>query len=330
MATVLVTGGAGYVGSHGCKAIAAAGHLPVTYDDLSKGHRGFVRWGPLEVGDITDAERLDAVFRAYRPAAVVHFAAASEVGESVADPLKYYRTNVGGTEILVRLAVAHGVRAFVSSSTCAIYGTPERTPIVEAAPCRPLSPYGRAKYAVELMLEDAAAAHGIDVVALRYFNAAGASPDGDIGEDHTPETHLIPNVLAAARHGGRAIRVNGTDYQTRDGSCVRDYVHVDDLADAHVAALERLWAGALPGFRGINLGTGVGATVLEVIAVAEAVTGQRIRVEVGPRRPGDVARLIADPTHAREVLGWTPRRSDLETIIGTAWAWHQGRLALVS
>lgn len=328
MATVLVTGGAGYVGAHACKAIAAAGHKPVAYDNLSKGHRQAVRWGPLEVGDLADAERLDAVFRTHRPEAVVHFAAASEVGESVSDPLKYYRNNIGGTEVLVRCAVAHGVRVLVFSSTCAIYGTPERTPISEREPKKPLSPYGRSKYATEFLLEDAAAAHDIDVVALRYFNAAGASPDGEIGEDHDPETHLIPNVLLAARHQGRSINVFGTDYSTRDGSCVRDYVHVDDLADAHVAALERLWAGALPGFRGINLGTGTGASVLEVIAHAEAITGRRIVVETGPRRRGDVARLIADPTLARDLLGWTPHRSDLETIISTAWAWHQDRLAL--
>jgi UDP-arabinose 4-epimerase len=325
MATVLVTGGAGYIGAHACKALAAAGHLPVTYDDLSKGHARAVLWGPLEEGDIADTARLDAAFVRHRPAAVMHFAAASEVGESVADPLKYYRINVAGSERLVARALAHGVRAIVFSSTCAVYGLPERVPMDEALSRRPINPYGRSKLAVEMMLEDAAGAYGLDVAALRYFNAAGASADAEIGEDHDPETHVVPLVLAAARDQSRSIGVFGTDYPTRDGSCIRDFVHVEDLATAHVAALERLLAGTLRGFTGINLGAGRGASVLELVAAAEAVTGRRIRRELLPRRSGDPAELVADPTRARDVLGWEARRSDLATILSSAWNWMNRR-----
>lgn len=321
MAKVLVTGGAGYIGSHACKALAAAGHLPVTYDSLEKGHRRAVRWGPLEVGDICDTGRLDEVFETHRPDAVMHFAAASEVGESGRDPLKYYRTNVGGTESLVSRALAHGVRSLVFSSTCAVYGMPDRTPMDERLPRNPINPYGRSKLAVELMLEDTAAACGLDVVALRYFNAAGASADASIGEDHDPETHLVPLVLEAARDQSRCIGVFGCDYPTRDGSCVRDFIHVEDLADAHVAALERLLSGAMTGFSGVNLGAGRGSSVLQVIAAAESVTGRRVRHEVLPRRSGDPARLIADPSLARGLLDWEPHRSELTTIIASAWRW---------
>lgn len=320
-APIIVTGGAGYIGAHACKALAAAGYTPVVYDSFVRGHRRAVRWGPLEVGDIADPARLDAVFARHGPVAVMHFAALSEVALSWRDPLTYLRNNVSGSLVLLERALAHGVRTFVFSSTCAVYGVPERSPIGEDVPLDPINPYGRSKMMVELALRDAVRAHGMNVAALRYFNAAGASPDGEIGEDHEPETHLVPRVLLAARDQSRVIGINGTDYPTRDGSCVRDYVHVDDLARAHVAALRRLLDGTLTGFNGINLGTGRGYSVLDVVSAAERITGRRIRTEIGPRRPGDAPRLIADPTRARDLLGWRPECSDLDTLIATAWEW---------
>lgn len=319
--TILVTGGAGYLGAHTCKALAAAGYRPVVFDSFVRGHRRAVRWGPLEEGSIADPRRLDEAFVRHRPAAVVHFAALSEAGLSWGTPLTYYANNVSGSLVLLERAIAHGVRTIVFSSTCAVYGVPDRSPIVETFPLGPINPYGRSKMMVEMALRDAAEAHGIDAVALRYFNAAGASRDAEIGEDHDPETHLVPRVLMAARDPGRAIAVFGTDYPTRDGSCVRDYVHVEDLARAHIAALDRLLGGELPGFRGVNLGTGQGHSVLDVVAAAERITGRRIRMEVQPRRPGDAPRLIADATLARELLGWSPAVSDLGTILETAWRW---------
>jgi UDP-glucose-4-epimerase GalE len=278
-------------------------------------------WGPLEEGDVSDADRLDEVFARHRPAAVVHFAALSEVGLSWGDPVTYYQNNVSGSLVLLERMRAHGISAFVFSSTCAVYGTPERSPIAEDFPLAPINPYGRSKLMVEMALRDAVDAHGLNAVAMRYFNAAGASEDAEIGEDHEPETHLIPRVLAAARDQSRVIGINGTDYPTRDGSCVRDYVHVSDLAQAHVAALDRLLDGRLTGFRGINLGTGQGYSVLQIIDVAERITGRRIRTEVAPPRPGDAPRLIADATAARHLLAWNPISSDLETMIATAWRW---------
>lgn len=318
---VLVTGGAGYIGAHACKALARAGYRPVVYDNLVRGHRAAVRWGPLEEGDVGDPERLDEVFARHQPRAVMHFAALSEVGQSWDAPLAYYRNNVSGSLTLLECMVRHGVTTFVFSSTCAVYGTPGRSPICEAAPVAPINPYGRSKAMVEAALADAVDTHGLDAVAMRYFNAAGASPDADIGEDHDPETHLIPRVLMAARDAERAIGINGTDYPTPDGSCVRDFVHVDDLARAHVAALARLLDKSLSGFHGINLGTGTGYSVLDVIAAAERVTGRRIRTEVMPRRPGDPPRLVADASTARTLLDWHPASSDLDTMIETAWRW---------
>jgi UDP-arabinose 4-epimerase len=319
--TVLVTGGAGYIGAHACKALARAGFRPVAYDNFVRGHRQAVMWGPLEEGDIADAHRLDDVFTRQRPVAVMHFAALSEVGLSWDDPLGYYRNNVAGSLVLLERAVAHGVRSFVFSSTCAVYGHAARSPLDESVPLAPINPYGRSKLMVEMALRDAAEAHGLDAMALRYFNAAGASADGEIGEDHEPETHLIPRVLMAARDQSQSIGVYGTGYPTCDGSCIRDYVHVDDLASAHVAAVERLLAGGLPGFRGLNLGTGRGYSVLHVVAEAERVTGRRIRTEVMPPRPGDAPQLIADASEARRLLGWEPRSSDLGTMLETAWRW---------
>ncbi|UOM37200.1 UDP-glucose 4-epimerase GalE [Acuticoccus sp. I52.16.1] len=325
MATILVTGGAGYIGAHTAKALAGAGHTPVVYDNLLKGHRAAVRWGPFEEGDLADAARLDAVFARWQPAAVVHFAALSEVAHSVADPLLFYDVNVANSLTLVRRALAHGVKAFVLSSTCSVYGDPERLPIDETTPCLPVNTYGRTKLMVETMLADAAAAYGLDAVALRYFNAAGASFEAEIGEDHDPETHLVPLVLMAAGRPERVIGVNGTDYATPDGSCVRDFVHVVDLASAHVAAIERLLAGRLAGFRAINLGTGRGSSVLEILAHAERVTGLPVRREIRPRRVGDPPLLVAEPAAAARLLDWRPRHSDPDTLITTAWRWMQHR-----
>ncbi|GIL03125.1 MAG: UDP-glucose 4-epimerase GalE [Alphaproteobacteria bacterium] len=318
--TILVTGGAGYIGSHACKALAAAGHLPVTYDSLVLGHERAVAWGPLERGDITDRPRLAAVLARHRPAAVMHFAALSDVAQSMADPGRYYANNVGGTLCLLEAMRDHGVDRIVLSSTASVYGVPATVPVGEDAPLAPINPYGASKAMAERLIADFAAAHGLGWMALRYFNAAGADPDGETGEDHDPETHLIPLVLAAAAGRRGAVTVNGDDYDTPDGTCIRDYVHVSDLADAHVLALEALLAGS--GSAVCNLGNGAGFSVRQVIAAAERTTGRKVPVITGPRRPGDPAVLVADAGRARRLLGWAPRLSDLETIIATAWRWH--------
>ena len=319
--TVLVTGGAGYVGAHGCKALAEAGYLPVVYDNLVYGHEEAVRWGPFERGDIADRARLDAVFTAHRPVAVMHFAAFAYVGESVTDPGKYYRNNVGGTLALMEAMVAHGVDKMVFSSTCATYGEPRTVPITEDEPQQPINPYGKSKLVVEQMLADFEVAHGLRSVPLRYFNAAGASPEGEIGERHDPETHLIPLALDAAAGKGRALTVFGEDYPTADGTCIRDYIHVGDLADAHVKALDYLAGGGAT--RAFNLGTGSGVSVREILDAVEQVTGRPVPHTIGPRRPGDPPALVADPSRARSELGWQPRLSDIDTIIATAWEWHR-------
>ena len=323
MTTVLVTGGAGYIGAHTAKALSLAGYTPVVYDNLLKGHREAVQWGPFEAGDVADAARLDAVFETWKPAAVVHFAAVSEVAHSVADPLLFYRVNTAGSLTLVSRALAHGVKAFVLSSTCSVYGQPERLPIDETTPCNPVNTYGRTKLMVETMLADAAAAYGLDAVALRYFNAAGASFETEIGEAHDPETHLVPLVLMAAGRPERVIGVNGADYPTPDGSCVRDFVHVVDLASAHVAAIQRLLGGTLTGFNAINLGTGRGLSVLDILAEAERVTGLAVRREIRPRRAGDPPFLVAEPAAAARLLDWRARHSDPDTLLTTAWRWMQ-------
>ena len=321
--TVLVTGGAGYIGAHACKALSAAGFVPVVYDNLSTGHEAAVRWGPFERGDISDATRLDRVFAEHRPVAVMHFAASSEVGVSVREPLAYYRNNVAGSLTLIERMVANGVQRLVFSSTCATYGPPDALPITEAEPQTPINPYGHSKLMVERMLRDAADAAGLSSVALRYFNAAGADPEAMIGEEHDPETHLVPLVLHAARDPSRSIRVFGTDYPTPDGTCVRDYIHVDDLASAHVSALNRLLSSRLTGFTGLNLGTGTGFSVRDIIDVARRVTGATIDVIETERRSGDPAYLVADPTEAFATLDWRPIASDIEYIIQTAWNWMQ-------
>ena len=319
--TVLVTGGAGYVGAHACKALAAAGYRPVVYDNLVYGQEQAVRWGPLVRGDIADGERLAGVLAKYRPAAVMHFAAVAYVGESVADPGKYYRNNVGGTLSLIEAMVAAGVDKLVFSSTCATYGEPERVPIREDSAQRPVNPYGKSKLMVEQMLADFEPAHGLRSVMLRYFNAAGASPGGEIGESHDPETHLIPLALDAAAGRGPELIVFGDDYPTPDGTCIRDYIHVDDLASAHVLALEHLIGGGAS--RAYNLGTGTGISNRELIDAVARVTGKPVPYRYGPRRPGDPPILVSDVARARSELGWIPESSDIDTIVATAWAWHQ-------
>jgi len=318
---VLVTGGAGYIGAHTCKALARVGYLPIAYDSLVHGHEWAVRWGPLERGDILDRTRLDEVIARWNPVAVMHFAGFAYVGESVTDPGKYYRNNVIGSLTVLEAARDHGIDQFVFSSTCAIYGVPDRLPIREDTPQRPVNPYGVSKSMVERMLVDFRAAYGLRSIALRYFNAAGADPASEIGESHDPETHLIPLVLDAALGNRTNVTIFGVDYNTPDGTCIRDYIHVCDLADAHVLALQALEAGAP--FGAYNLGNGRGYSVREVINAVEWVTGRKVPIEIGARRPGDPAILVSDATKARIELGWQPRLVDLDEIIRTAWCWHR-------
>jgi UDP-glucose 4-epimerase len=317
---ILVTGGAGYIGSHAVRLFLARGHDVRVYDNLSKGHRRAVPADRLVVADLDEVARLDQALVEHRSEAVVHYAAWSYVGESVQDPGKYYRNNLVNTLNLMECLRRHGVKRFVFSSTCATYGVPEKVPITEEEPQKPINPYGAGKLAVERALADYAAAYGWGYAALRYFNAAGASPDGTLGEDHSPETHLIPIVLQAALGQRTHVEVYGTDYPTPDGTCVRDYIHVDDLAEAHLLALERLEPG-----KGLclNLGTGRGYSVREVIRTAEEVTGKSITVKEGPRRPGDPPVLVAAAGRGQRELGWTPRYAELRPIIETAWNWHR-------
>lgn len=326
MRTVLVTGGAGYIGSHACKRLAAEGYEPVVYDNLSTGYRNLVRWGPLEVGDLRDPDRLDQVLAHYQPSAVLHFAGSAYVGESMQDPGKYYENNVGGSLELFKACIRTGVLDLVFSSTCATYGTPSVVPITEDAPQDPINPYGTSKLMVERMLRDLGSAHGLRSVSLRYFNAAGADPDGEAGEWHQPETHLLPLLLDVAAGIRDEAMVYGTDYPTRDGSCIRDYIHVQDLADAHVRAMRYLESGGVAS--AFNLGTGKGVTVLEAIRQVVSVTGQDVAWRPEPRREGDPPELVAAVDRARTELGWQPARSDLPSILQDAWHWHQhGRSA---
>lgn len=319
MTNVLVTGGAGYIGSHTCKALAKAGFTPITYDNLVHGHAWAVKWGPLEKGDILDAQRLSEVTSKYEPAAVIHFAAFAYVGESVENPAKYYRNNVVGTLTLLDAMRQHGVDKIVFSSTCATYGVPSMVPISEDAPQNPINPYGASKLMIERILADYGSAYGLRSVALRYFNAVGADAEGELGEEHDPETHLIPLILDAAAGRRPHITVYGNDYDTPDGTCIRDYVHVSDLADAHVLAMKGLDGRALQ--RAYNIGTGRGTSVAQAIEIARAVTGQDIRVIQGGRRPGDPDALLADPARATKDLGWVPTRPAIAASIETAWRW---------
>lgn len=319
--TVFVTGGAGYVGSHCCQAFARAGWNVVVYDNLSRGWADFVQWGPLVRGDILDAPHLERAMREARPDAVAHFAALAYVGESVLRPADYYRTNTVGLLNVLDAMRATGTGALVFSSTCATYGVPQRSPIDETHPQQPINPYGWSKLFCERMLADHDAAHGIRHVALRYFNAAGADPEGRIGERHEPETHVIPLAIRGATDPAYRFTILGTDYDTRDGTAVRDYIHVTDLADAHLRALDHLGRGAASDV--FNLGTGRGTTVAEVADAVQAAAGRPLPRTHGPRRAGDPPALVADAAKAARVLGWVPRRSDIGTIVADAWRWHR-------
>lgn len=320
MTSVVVTGGAGFIGSHVCKALAARGVTPVSVDNLAHGHRDAVRWGPLEVVDLRDRARLADVLVRHRPRAVLHFAALIDVGESVREPAMYYENIVGGALSLLAGMRQVACTRLVFSSTAAVYGSPSAVPIVESHALAPVNPYGACKRAVEQVLSDYDAAYGVRSVALRYFNAAGADPEGETGERHDPETHLIPRALDVAAGRAPALSIFGTDYDTPDGTCIRDYVHVSDLADAHVAALDYLDGGGAT--TALNLGAGAGHSVLEIVRAVEAATSRPLPHRFEARRPGDPPRLVADITRARQVLGWQPRQSDLPTILRHAWAWH--------
>jgi UDP-arabinose 4-epimerase len=316
---ILVTGGAGYIGSHTAKALAARGFTPVAYDNLVHGHRWAVQWGPFVEGDIRDRAMLVDTLRRYEISAVLHFAAFAYVGESMKSPALYFENNVTGSLSLLDAVMECRARYVVFSSSCATYGIPDRMPISEDTPQSPINPYGETKLIVERALRWYGTAYGISWAALRYFNAAGADHDGQLGELHQPETHLIPLVLRAASTD-TAFDVFGDDYPTRDGTCVRDYIHVSDLADAHVLALEYLMNGG-PSVA-LNLGTGYGYTVREVIQAAQTVSGREVPHRIASRRPGDPAILVADPARAERILGWRAHKSALESIVSSAYAWH--------
>ncbi|WP_445011804.1 UDP-glucose 4-epimerase GalE [Vreelandella stevensii] len=323
---VLVVGGAGYIGAHMVKQLARAGHGVVVLDNLSTGFRELVKYGELVEGDLADTALLNRLFEHHCFDGVMHFAACSLVGESVSDPGKYYRNNVANTLNLLDAMVRHDVKHFIFSSTAATFGEPDYVPIDEAHPQVPINPYGASKLMVERALKDYYAAHGVNSIALRYFNACGADPEGELGECHDPETHLIPLILQAASGRRKAITVFGRDYATEDGTCVRDYIHIEDLCAAHALALQVLVEGTQQGALGFNLGNGQGYSVQQVIDAVQAVVGEegrRITVEEGPRREGDPARLVADATRAKRELGWQPRYADLPTIIRHAWAWEK-------
>jgi len=317
---ILVTGGAGYIGAHACKALAGTGYTPVVYDNLVYGHPQSVKWGPLEEGDIGDSRRLETVLQKYKPLAVMHFAAYAYVGESVENPAKYYCNNVAGTLTLLESMRNCGINEMIFSSTCATYGMPEQIPIGEDHPQYPINPYGRGKLMIEWILQDFAAAYDLKFVSLRYFNAAGADPDAEIGEDHDPETHLIPLVLDVVRGRREDLKIFGTDYDTPDGTCIRDYIHVSDLADAHLHALEYLRDGGESNV--FNLGNGNGFSVREVIAAARELTGCDIPCVESERRPGDPPVLIGSSDKIRKILSWNPVFNELEAIIETAWRWQ--------
>jgi UDP-glucose 4-epimerase len=321
MTNILVTGGAGYIGAHACKALAAAGYTPVTFDNLSTGWADAVRFGPLVRGDLLDSAAVTAAFEQYKPAAVMHFAALSQVGESMQDPGRYWYENVVGALNLVQSAIASGCHNFVFSSTCATYGDQDGVMLDEATAQYPINAYGASKRAIEDILENFAASSGLRKVVFRYFNVAGADPQGEVGEQHVPETHLIPLMLDAIDGKRSGLTIFGTDYDTPDGTCVRDYVHVSDLVDAHVLGLKWLEDGKENAV--FNLGTGTGFSVREVIDHSASVTNRAVPYTEGPRRAGDAVKLVSGSQHARDVLGWTPTRSSLDRMIADAWRWHQ-------
>ena len=317
---ILVIGGAGYIGSHTCKELARNGFIPVTFDNLVYGHKDAVKWGPFEYGDILDSTRMAEVLNKYRPRSVIHFAAFAYVGESVKDPGKYYVNNVAGTINILEEMRKSECNNIIFSSTCATFGVPETSPITENTRQIPINPYGRSKLMIEQILEDYDRAYAIRHVVLRYFNAAGADFDCETGEDHNPETHLIPLVIEAALGKRESVEVFGTDYDTPDGTAIRDYIHVTDLADAHVKALKLLRAGERSTH--FNLGTGTGSSVHQVIDMAAKVSRRKVPVVFGPRREGDPPALVAGAAKAEQILGWSPKYSDLEQIVSSAWKWH--------
>ena len=321
---VLVVGGAGYIGSHCVKQLVAAGHEPVVVDNLVYGHRAAVA-SSIRLHDINlgDPAAIDRVIGAEKPDAIMHFAAYAYVGESVSNPLKYYQNNVAATLTLLETMLKHGVKKFVFSSTCATYGIPEKMPITEDSPQKPINPYGQTKLDVENVLKSLAPATGLSFAAFRYFNAAGAAEDGSIGEDHDPETHLIPLAFAAAQGLAPALKIFGKDYPTPDGTCLRDYVQVDDLSRAHIAAIALLEKPGAQLF--YNLGTGTPTSVLEVIQAVEKISGLKVPAEFAPRRAGDPPALFADAAKAKRELNWTPKFASIEPIVATAWRWHQAK-----
>ncbi|WP_298259350.1 UDP-glucose 4-epimerase GalE [uncultured Litoreibacter sp.] len=321
MTNVLVTGGAGYIGSHACKVLAASGFTPVTFDNLCTGWQDAVKFGPFAQGDLLDRARLEEVFQEYKPVAVMHFAALSQVGESVSDPGLYWRNNVGGSLNLIEAATNAGCKNFVFSSTCATYGDQDGVTLTEDTAQMPINAYGASKRAVEDMLRNFELSHGLKHVIFRYFNVAGADPDGQVGEFHQPETHLIPLMLDAIEGKRDSLTVFGTDYDTPDGTCIRDYVHVVDLVEAHVKGLEWLLDGKEPAV--FNLGTGSGFSVREVISHSGRVTNKHVPIIEGDRRAGDCTKLVSGSDRAVSELGWTPTRSTLEAMITDAWRWHQ-------
>ncbi|WP_281990455.1 UDP-glucose 4-epimerase GalE [Sulfitobacter geojensis] len=321
MAYVLVTGGAGYIGSHACKALRAAGYTPVTYDSLVTGWQDAVKFGPFEQGDLLDRARLDSVFAQYEPVAVMHFAALSLVGECMQDPGLYWRNNVSGSLNLIEAAVAAGCLNFVFSSTCATYGDQDNVVLDEDSAQMPINAYGASKRAIEDMLANFETAHGLRHVIFRYFNVAGADPDGEVGEFHRPETHLVPLMLDAIDGKRDALTIFGTDYDTPDGTCIRDYVHVCDLVDAHVLGLK--WLADDRKSRVFNLGTGTGFSVREVLDQSHAVTNRAVPCHEGPRRAGDCTKLVSGSSRAKAELGWNPHRSTMKQMITDAWRWHQ-------
>lgn len=321
MSLVLVTGGAGYIGSHACKVLAANGFTPVTFDNLSTGWSQAVKFGPFEQGDLQDRTRVDEVFAKHKPVAVMHFAAFSQVGESMSDPGLYWRNNVGGSLTLIEAAVAAKCQNFVFSSTCATYGEQDGVALTEDSAQMPINAYGASKRAIEDILTNFQASHGLNHVIFRYFNVAGADPDGEVGEFHQPETHLIPLVLDAVEGKRDALTIYGSDYDTPDGTCIRDYVHVMDLVDAHVLGLNWLLEGK--GSAAFNLGTGSGFSVREVIDASGAITNRPVPVVEGARRAGDCTKLVSGSEKARVQLGWDPKRSKMDAMVRDAWRWHQ-------
>jgi len=323
MKSILVTGGAGYIGSHAVRELARSGYRPISLDNLSKGHEKAVLDGDFIRGELADEELLESIFQENSVDAVMHFAALCEVGESVENPRLYYEQNVVNTLTLLRVMLRHDVGKFILSSTCATYGDPQRIPIDEIHPLQPLNPYGESKLMVERVLREYDRAYGLSFVSLRYFNAAGASLDARLGESHDPETHLIPRILKVATGELENLQVFGDDYPTPDGTCVRDYIHVLDLASGHVAAYQWLCEGR--DSEVFNLGTGQGYSVMELVEAARNLTDREIPLEVSDRRPGDPSHLVADPGKAHQMLKWEPEHSSVETILSTAWKWEQNR-----